>query len=192
MALDFETAVEGIPSIRGIFVATMPDCLLFDSWMREGENWEAEEVAAYVGDLVRSNRGGLRALSALSADLQVTVESTDTQLVIRELRNGDFAMGFVFDRQAPLGVVRLHVGRMLDEIRPQLPAPSPQERPRGVRVIEFLRRYAPDPGEALRNVSQRTGIPLATLDTPENLHEFQLESLEEAVRDVLGMEQLDL
>lgn len=53
-------SVGDIPALRGAFVTAMPDCLLFDSWSREQEDWTVEDVASYFGDLVRANREGLR------------------------------------------------------------------------------------------------------------------------------------
>ncbi len=83
--------VADVPSLRGIFVTAMPDCLLFESWTRPEESWVPEDAASYFGDLVRANREGLRALQSWSAEMQVTIESADLLLVLRELR-GDFVV----------------------------------------------------------------------------------------------------
>src|SRR5688572_33085842 len=44
-----------------------------------------------------------------------------------------------------------------------------QQRPRAVKITEFLEKYAPDPHAALHRVALRTGIPLGTLRKPEQL-----------------------
>ena len=106
--LELDEVVEGVPALRGLFVTLMPDCLLFDSWMRPDGDWTPEDVASYFGDLVRANREGLKSLRSWSADMQVTIESADALVVLKELR-GDFVVSFVFDRETPLGMVRLFV-----------------------------------------------------------------------------------
>ena len=97
-----EQAVEEIPQLIGIFVTAMPDSLLFSSWVRQGTEWSAEDVAAYFDDLIRSNRQGLKALGSWSSEMQVTIESAESLVVLREL-SADFVCGCVFERSAPLG-----------------------------------------------------------------------------------------
>lgn len=186
-----QQAVEGVPSLRAVFVTAMPDCLLYDSWMREDESWSGEDVASYFGDLIRANREGLRALRAWSAEMQVTIESTDLLLVLREL-SSDFVVGFAFERSSPLGMVRLHVKRVLGLLEDMLPKVRPEQRPRAVRVAEFLTRYAPDVHTALQRAALRSGVPVDVLRKPESLSTQQVERFERSVCDILGLESLNL
>jgi len=186
-----EEALEGVPSLRAAFITAMPDCLLFDSWVREGENWSGEDVASFFGDLIRANREGLKALQAWSAEMQVTIESTDLLLVLREV-SSDFVVSFAFERSAPLGMVRLHVKRVLTLLTEQLPKVEPQQRPRALRVAEFLTRYAPDAHTALKRAALRTGIPVDSLQNPQSLSATQVELFERSVCDILGLETLSL
>ena len=183
--------VEGVPSLRGMFVTAMPDCLLIDSWMKDDERWSGEDVAAYFGDLIRANREGLKALGAWSAEMQVTIESTDQLLVLKEFST-DYVAGFVFERSTPLGMVRLHVKRVLSLLEEMLPKIQPEQRPRAVRVSEFLVRYAPDAHAALQRASLRSGLPLASLQNPERLSHDEVERFEVSVCDILGLESLSL
>ncbi len=184
-----ERAVEGVTALRGVFITLMPDCLLFDAWMRPGSEWVPEDVASYFGDLVRANREGLRALRSWSAEMQVTIESADSLVVLRELQ-ADFVASFVFDRETPLGMVRLAVKRMLGRIVTALPQIIAEQRPRAIRLVEFLQRYAPDPHAAMLRVSLQTGILLEVLERPESIDERDLEPIEESVKDILGLEAL--
>lgn len=186
-----QQAVDGVPALRGVFVTAMPDCLLYDSWVREDETWAGEDVASYFGDLVRANREGLKALQAWSAEMQVTIESTDLLLVLREL-SSDLVIGFAFERTAPLGMVRLHVKRVLSLLDDLLPKIRPEQRPRPVRVSEFLTRYAPDAHTALQRAALRSGIAVDTLRNPETLSTQQTELFERAVADILGLDSLNL
>ena len=182
--------VADVPSLRGVFVTAMPDCLLYDSWVRPDETWHAEDVASHFGDLVRANREGLKGLSAWSTDMQVTIESSGVLLVLRE--SGDFVVALAFERDAPLGMVRIHVKRILERLEEVLPKVAPEELPRGVRVVSFLQKYAPDPHTVLRRVVLRTGIPFEALQAPETLDAAQVRVLEDAVRGLLGLESLTL
>ena len=73
------------------------------------------------------------------------------------------------------------------------PPPSdPSGRPRAVRLLEFLHRYAPDPHVSLLRLSLRTGIALEKLDRPDLLTHEQVESMAASVRDIIGQEQLGI
>lgn len=184
-------AVVDVPSLRAAFVTAMPDCLLYDAWIRPEETWAAEDAASYFGDLVRANREGLRALKSWSAEMQVTIESADVLMIVRELR-GDFVVTLAFQRDVPLGMVRLHAKRVMERLDAMLPTLEAQQRPRAVKITEFLEKYAPDPHAAMHRVALRTGIPLLTLKKPEGLEKAQVELLESSVCDILGLESLSL
>jgi predicted regulator of Ras-like GTPase activity (Roadblock/LC7/MglB family) len=178
-----------VPSLRAVFVTAMPDCLLFDAWVKPSETWVAEEAASYFGDLVRANREGLKALKSWSAELQVTIESADVLLVLRELRS-DFVVTLAFQREAPLGMVRMYTKRMLERLDDVLPRLEVTERPRAVRIREFLEKYAPDPHAALARVALRTGISVELLRKGDGLEVAQLDAFEQSVKDILGLDHL--
>ncbi len=186
-----EQSLRAIPALRGMFITAMPDCLLFHAWMRRDEAWAGEDVAAYFGDLIRANGQGLRALSAWSSEMQVTIEASDMLLVLRELPS-DFVVGFVFDRTMPLGVARLNVKQVLTLLEDFLPQVSPEERARSVRVAEFLLRYAPDAHTALQRAALRSGISIDLLNEPDQLTADQTALFERSVCDILGLEALNL
>lgn len=187
----FEKIVEDVPSLRTAFITAMPDCLLFASWQARDSEIDVEEVAAYFGDLVRSNRQGLKALKTWSAEMQITIESADSLILLREI-NADFILGAIFERTAPLGMVRLHLRRMVERVTVQLPRVTVEERPRGARVVEFLERYAPDPHAIMLRISLRTGIPPEAFQSPEKLSQEQVARLEDTACRLLGLKQLNL
>jgi hypothetical protein len=133
----------------------------------------------------------MSALKTWSAEMQVTVESADVLMIVRELR-GDFVVTLAFQRDVPLGMVRLHAKRVMERLDQLLPTLEAQERPRAVKITEFLEKYAPDPHAALHRVALRTGIPLGTLRKPESLETTQVALLEASVCDILGLESLSL
>lgn len=184
-------SVEDIPSLQGVLVIAMPDCLLFDAWVSAGASWLPEEVAGYFGDLFRANREGLKALGGRPTDMQVTLESPDHLIILREL-TPDFVCACVFDHGAALGMVRVHLQRLIDRVRETLPRFEVAERPRGVRIVEFLDRYAPDPHAVLLRVSLRARLPMARLERPETLDSHEITALESTACEILGLEALAL
>jgi len=186
-----EQAASEIPQLIGIFVTAMPDSLLFSSWVRDGTEWSPEDVAAYFGDLIRANRQGLKALGSWSSEMQVTIESAESLVVLREL-SSDFVCGCVFERSAPLGMVRLNLKRLLERVGQALPKVQAEDRPRGTRIMEFLDRYAPDPHAVTLRVSLRAGISIDDLKSPGALSVDQVRRLEETACKILGVHQLSL
>ncbi len=192
MASDLlKQVVRDVGSLRALLVTAMPDCLLYDSWVMDEGAWTAESVASYFGDLVRSNREALKSLGSWSSEMQVTIESADSLVVLREI-NEHFVAGFIFERSIPLGMVRLHTNRMIDRISADLPEIRAEELPRSVRLISFLQRYAPDPHAVLMRVSVRTGISMDLLRNPQTLDDVQVAKVEDAVKGILGLEQVNV
>ena len=187
--LKLSQSVQGIPALKALFLTIMPDCLLFDSWMREGSQWAAEDVASYFGDLVRANREGLKSLRSWSSDMQVTIESADALVVLKELRR-DFVVSLVFDRESPLGMVRLYTRQLIERLASQLPQVEVQTRSLAVRALEFVERYAPDPHATIMRVALRSGITIEELQRPEQLSEEQAIAIETAAKDILGLDQV--
>jgi predicted regulator of Ras-like GTPase activity (Roadblock/LC7/MglB family) len=184
-------AAREVASLRAVLVTAMPDCLLFDSWQRDTAGWADEEVATYFGDLVRSNRSALKSLGSWSSEMQVTIESADSIILLNEI-DTHFVCGCIFERGAPLGMARLHTRRLIERIRESLPRVEVEERPRAVRVMEFLHRYAPDPHTVTMRVALRAGLPLASLEKPEALDDRQAEALENAAKAILGLQTLNV
>ena len=186
---ELSSVIAGVPSLNAMFITVMPDCLLYDSWVRSGLDWDPEQVASFFGDLIRANREGLKALRSWSREMQVTIESADLLLVLAEIRE-DFVVAFAFERSAPLGMVRLHVRRVMQQLQEFLPKIEIKERPRAVRIIEFLQRYAPDPHAVLFRVSLRMGLDVDELKDPTALTPDEVELLETSVKELLNLERL--
>ncbi|MCA9552909.1 MAG: hypothetical protein KC933_22935 [Myxococcales bacterium] len=186
---ELSSVIAGVPSLNAMFITVMPDCLLYDSWVRSGLDWDPEQVASFFGDLIRANREGLKALRSWSSEMQVTIESADLLLVLAEIRE-DFVVAFAFERSAPLGMVRLHVRRVMQQLQELLPKIEIKERPRAVRIIEFLQRYAPDPHAVLFRVSLRMGLDVDELKDPTALTPDEVELLETSVKELLNLERL--
>jgi predicted regulator of Ras-like GTPase activity (Roadblock/LC7/MglB family) len=183
--------ISGVKGIEGLFLTAMPDCLLYDSWVSEDKNWAAEDVAIYFGDLIRSNREGLKALYAYSADMQVTIESSDVIVVLKEVR-GDFVVGFVFDKSTPLGMIRLQVSKTVARILPTLPVIEVEKRSQGAKIMDYLERYSPDSHAVINRLVLQTGFSADKLKNPNDFNESEIEKLENAAKSILGVKELRL
>jgi len=186
-----ERAASSLPSLRGFLIVTMPDCLLYASWSRPGTDFSAEDASGYFGDLIRANRQGLRAVGAWTSDMQVTIEGANVLVVLREL-DEHFVCCALFDREAPLGMIRLHLKVVIEQVRAALPKLELTQLSPGARVVQFIERYAPDPHAALLRISTRTHIPLEQLRTPDALTAQQVTAIEEAAKRILGLENIHL
>lgn len=109
-----------VPGLLALLLVRIPDDLVHDSWIVDGADWQADEIARDFGDLYRRNREGLKALSSRSSDLQVTLESPEHRIILREVRS-DFVYACIFERDAPLGRVRLVVRRLEERLADFLP-----------------------------------------------------------------------
>lgn len=83
-------------------------------------------------------------------------------------------------------------GASTEPQRPIGREPISSTRPRSVRLLDFFRRYAPDPHASMLRLSLRTGIPLSQLEQPEALSDEQVESIARSVRDILGQDQMSI
>ncbi len=187
-----DEASSTIHGLRAVLVVAMPDALLYGGWVHPShQDFAIEDAAAYFGDLVRSTRQGLQVVGGWGADVQVTIEGSDLLVVLREMTE-HFVCCTFFDAKAPLGMVRLHLKMLLDRITPELPQVDPKAAPRGVRLISFIERYAPDAHTVLLRLATRTGIPLAKLQDPARLDDAEVEAIEAAARRILGLESINV
>ncbi|MCX7807893.1 MAG: hypothetical protein N2515_04745 [Deltaproteobacteria bacterium] len=179
----------GVPGLRGVLVVTMPDCLLYGSWLRPDMSFSAEEASGYFGDLIRANRQGLRAVGAWTSDIQVTIEGTSVLVVLREV-DENYVVCAIFDREAPLGMVRLHLKIAIEQLREILPRVEAAQMSKGARILRFIERYAPDAHAVLHRVATRTRIPIERLRNPDGLSSEEVKSIEEAAKRILGIEEI--
>lgn len=183
------TAAEPIRPLKAFLVIAMPDCLLFGSYLRGAERWSLDEVAGYFGDLTRANRQAVNALGSWSASLQITIETSDALIMIREI-DEHFVAALFFERSTPLGMVRLHASQLLERAKVALPRIGGAEIPLGVRIVRFLERYAPDPHTIKLRLAVRAGIESELMDHPEHLTSEQVALLEREAKSLLGLERL--
>lgn len=209
---DRESIVSGINQLTGVLVITIPDCLLYSAWQRGDDSWDAEIVGAYIGQLMTSGIQGLRSQTEFGNILQVTLEMLDSLIVMRSTSNEEFVVAHFFESGTPLGWARLQAERtypMFTEglVEPEIfeedfPEPEEFDAPpdmgdasqlsKGERLMKYLDDNAPDTHAALLRVSLQTGLPLTLLRTPDKLSPDDYTKVEESVRLILGVDQLNV
>lgn len=75
--------------------------------------------------------------------------------------------------------------------QPGAAAPGHDPTPKGTRLIKYLDAHAPDTHAALLRVSLQTGLPLTLLRMPDSLSPEEFAQVEESVRRILGVDQLN-
>ncbi|NOQ62903.1 MAG: hypothetical protein GQ582_00130 [Methyloprofundus sp.] len=192
MSTQIHNMAAHIDGLKALFIIAMPDALLFDSWTSTKQNeWDSTQIASYFGDMVRANRQGLNVLSAWSDEMQITVETGESRLVMHELKN-DFVAVAIFEARISLGMLRLELKRLLENVNEILPVAEIERRSQGIRIVDFLLRYAPDPHAVLARVSLMTGISLEQLKNPVELSDEEAASIKESAKTILGLSQIDI
>lgn len=186
-----QSVARGVKSLHALTVIAMPDCLLYSAWQREEKDLELERVAGYLGDLTRANRQALSALGSWSANMQVTIETVDALILLREI-DANFVCASIFERDTPLGMVRLQLSQVVESLRDALPKIGGDEIPRGVRILRFLERYAPDAHMITQRLAVRLGFDSTKLARPEKLTAEECDELEAEARNLLGIDRLAL
>lgn len=117
---DIESTVSGIRQLGGVIVVTVPDCLLYSMWQKDGANWDPEVAGAYFGQLLTSGTDGLRSVEGWAQLRQMILEVSEGLMVLRRTTDADFVVGYVFDKNTALGWIRLQVDRTFPIIQQQL------------------------------------------------------------------------
>jgi predicted regulator of Ras-like GTPase activity (Roadblock/LC7/MglB family) len=111
----------GAPALQQVVLVSLPDCLPVKQWTR-GEGRDSEAAAAHMGSLFRQAVDTARAAAARGKAQSITVETDDAVLMVTPL-GPDAAAGFVFDRSAPLGLIRMQARQLSGHLAAIVPAP---------------------------------------------------------------------
>jgi predicted regulator of Ras-like GTPase activity (Roadblock/LC7/MglB family) len=122
---EIESLVSGIKQLNALLVVTIPDCLLFSSWRREGQSWDAEAAGAFLGQLVYSTEQGGQAMDGWTTGLAaITLESENALIILRQVKE-PFAVAYVFDHDTAIGWARMQVQRTLGPVTERLDGQAP-------------------------------------------------------------------
>lgn len=142
---EIESLVSGIKQLNALLVVTIPDCLLFSSWRREGQSWDAEAAGAFLGQLVYSTEQGGQAMDGWTTGLAaITLESENALIILRQVKE-PFAVAYVFDHGTAIGWARMQVQRTLGSVTEQLDGQAPPTTKAAVKPAAAKPAAAPAP-----------------------------------------------
>ncbi len=179
--------IQDTESLQAVYVSTLPDGLLYDTWTREDLSWNLTDAVSGFGELVETGRDVLGIFGAESPS-QMLIESPSAVIVLRELGK-QFLACLIFDRETPLGLVRLHTQRLLQGIQRALPSHASDDLDRGAQLLDYLENQSPDPHASRLRISLQTGITIDQLEEPEGLTHDQVALLEQAICDIMGLDE---
>jgi predicted regulator of Ras-like GTPase activity (Roadblock/LC7/MglB family) len=131
-----------VAGLKQVVIVSTPDCLTVRSWARV-QRADDEGTAASLGNLFMGGIEALRQTGSGAQPMTLTVESEDALLVIARLSR-DMVGCFVFDRSAPLGLIRVQVRQLSEHIKQSISdslPPSerqPKERPSSIPPVAAL------------------------------------------------------
>jgi len=184
-----DLASREIQYLQGVVIAQIPDCIAWETW--ENAEFDAKEIAAYFGDMVKAQRNACQSLTKNMDDIQLSIESDKLTILVSEL-NENFVAVFIFTKDIPLGLARFEVKHLSARIIENLPTESIVVRSHAERLIDFIQRYAPDSHSVLMRIALQTKISYDKLSEPNSLSDEEIEKLETSAKSVLGVTELNI
>ena len=194
--------LENTDFLEAVFVSTLMDGLLYETWDRGVLEVDLTEVVGHLGQIARAQRALLPLFGQTRSGL-LSMENESGRVLLAEVGD-DFVAGFVFAPQAPLGLARIHVAYLCAQITEALeevtrePSGSEAELAvipsgsRAAQIMAHLEQYAPDPHATRLRLALQTGLGMEALDDLDALSAEQTAMLERAACDILGVEALNL
>jgi len=180
-----KSAAGEVEHLQGVVVAQRHDSTVWHAWSAEGHTLEAN--VAYFCDMARA---GQRAVGAADASgVRLSVE-TDGRVVFVEGSGARYLTILSFAPAVDRFLARAASRRLHATISHHLPEEGAADLCKAERVMAFLLRYAPDAHAAPMRLALQTGISLERLQTPAALTDSETSALEDAVRNLLGIEDL--
>lgn len=182
-----DLASREIQYLQGVVITQIPDCIAWETW--ENADFDAEEIAACFGDMVKAQRNACRSLTDKMNDIKFSIESDKLTILASEL-SSSFVAVFIFTNQISLGLARFEVKNLSTQIIQNLPSKNVVVRSHPERVIDFIQRYAPDSHSVLMRIALQTKIPYDNLSQPNTLSKEEIKKLETSAKYVLGITEL--
>ena len=106
-----EDAVRGVPSIRAVFITAMPDCLLYEAWVRDETDWVIDPAAEKTCEAATVNDK-----DAWLHDLICDLKGDDVwNITLTPNYNADHRNHFHVDLTAGSDFIRRHAPRAMDD-----------------------------------------------------------------------------
>lgn len=116
---DFADMALGASGLQRIMIVGLPECLPLKQWSRT-EALDEDSAARQLGGAFRAAQAALRMVAPSAGTGSLSIE-TETALVVIAPLAPNAAAAFVFDRGAPLGLVRVQVAQLSTHLASMVP-----------------------------------------------------------------------
>ena len=155
------------------------------------DDLDIDAVAAYASDLINANERFCHIFDPGTAVDFVLGGSKDNKLLMRAVPNTPYFVVFVVDSKTAMKQVLPRLNKVLKESKATLPAIVSEEKNKAQALVEYAKRYAPDPTFVLMRLALKTGIAPNRLERAE-LEDSELQPLYDGIKDILGIDRLPI
>lgn len=148
-----------------------------------------DSIAGYATDLLQANARFCHIFSPDSAIDYVMGGSKDNKLLVRAIPDSPHFVSFVVSSQTAIKHVLPRVQAIIVDSKPLLPSMAEQQNSQAKALVDYAKRYAPDPAFVMMRLSLKTGIAVERLEKA-NLQENEIHVLHGSIKDILGTEHL--
>lgn len=157
----------------------------------ENKDLDIDAVAAYASDLINANERFCHIFDPGTAVDFVLGGSKDNKLLMRAIPDTPYFVVFVVDAKTTMKDILPRLNKVLKESEATLPAAVTEEKNKAQALVEYAKRYAPDPTFVLMRLALKTGIAPNRLERAE-LEDSELQPLYDGIKDILGIERLPI
>lgn len=157
----------------------------------ENKDLDIDAVAAYASDLINANERFCHIFDPGTVVDFVLGGSKDNRLLMRAIPKTPYFVVFVIDSKTAMKDVLPRLNKVLKESQATLPAATTEEKNKAQALVEYAKRYAPDPTFVLMRLALKTGIAPNRLERAE-LEDSELQPLYDGIKDILGIERLPI
>ncbi|MEN9207605.1 MAG: hypothetical protein Q6L50_01520 [Gloeomargarita sp. GMQP_bins_120] len=184
--------VAGLPGLLAVLIGRTTD----DRTLAE-INYDPEAVAdihslgAYASDLVRTNARFCQLFDPQTTADYILAGSGRIRLLVRAFPRSPYFVLMMTRATTELKLVTERLKAILIDAQPLLPDPTDQVKSRAQLLLDYARRYAPDPNFVLLRLSLKTGLHPDKL-AKGHLTANEVRLLSQGVKELLGVERLPI
>ncbi|MEN9213522.1 MAG: hypothetical protein Q6L68_09845 [Thermostichus sp. DG02_5_bins_236] len=150
-----------------------------------------DSLGTYASDLLRANNRVCQVVGSASEADYLLAGSAEVRLVIKAFSKTPYFVLLLTKSSTNLKLVLERINAILVDGKPLLPPVQDQAVSTAKLLLNYARRYAPDPNFVTLRLSLKTGLNRERLEKGE-LNEQEVRILYKAVADILGTERLPI
>ncbi|MEN9205153.1 MAG: hypothetical protein Q6K70_05020 [Thermostichales cyanobacterium DRC_bins_46] len=190
-----EQHIAGLPGVLAVVIGRSTDDATIAEINYSGaelpNNPEFRSLTAYAGDLLRANTRFCHLFDNHAVTDNLLAGSPEVRLVIKAFSNSPYFAMMVVQASTDIKLVIERLRAILKDARPLLPAVTEGAASTARLLLNYARRYAPDPNFVMLRLSLKTGIHRERLEKGA-LNKNEVQVLYRGIADLLGVERLPI